>query len=251
MLINRSACPVEPCLVDGALLLLAMLVQASEARPALRPVATRECPSRGLLVWKRPVQAGVHRLIVGLTGQAIGSSLYVVEEGVHVDCDRRMRVVHHHVCASKRIMRSTMTTSLNLFMDKFSQERQPELTLSHADNIRKHRVQVRVCTVDSSKVEMCRCGRCIYRLHLVKGLVAPPSCSLRTALSPSSPRQHQAPPRMMRSSLRVVLHSCSSLRFACFFALLTAPLTPPQSLHGDTVFELTPCQWRRTPRRPK
>ena len=40
-------------------------------------------------------------MILGLGGLAIGSRLHVVEEGVRVYCDRRVRVVHRYVCASK------------------------------------------------------------------------------------------------------------------------------------------------------
>ena len=37
-------------------------------------------------------------MTLGLVGLAIGSRLHVVEEGVRVDCDRRVRVVPRHVC---------------------------------------------------------------------------------------------------------------------------------------------------------
>ena len=59
--------------------------------------------------------AGVRRLIVGLFGLAIGRGPHV-EEAVRVDCDKRVRVVHRHVCASKWIVRSIVTASLNLFL---------------------------------------------------------------------------------------------------------------------------------------
>ena len=59
--------------------------------------------------------AGVRRLIVGLIGLAIGRGPHV-EEAVRVDCDKRVRVVHRHVCANKWIVRYTMTASLNLFL---------------------------------------------------------------------------------------------------------------------------------------
>ena len=39
-----------------------------------------------------------------------------VEEAVRVDCDKRVRVVHRHVCANKWIVRCTVTASLNLFL---------------------------------------------------------------------------------------------------------------------------------------
>ena len=41
--------------------------------------------------------AGVRRLIIGLIGLAIGRGPHV-EEAVRVDCDKRVRVVHRHVC---------------------------------------------------------------------------------------------------------------------------------------------------------
>ena len=49
-------------------------------------------------------------------------------------------------------------------------------------------------------------------------------------------------------SLHVVLHNCRDLGFPVR-CILPTPSTPLQSLHGDLVFELSPCRWRRTPRR--
>ena len=63
---------------------------------------------------KHDSSAGVRRLIFGLIGLAIGRGPHV-EEAVRVDCDKRVRVVHRHVCASTWMMRSTKTASLNLF----------------------------------------------------------------------------------------------------------------------------------------
>ena len=47
-LIDQSACLVEPCVLDGPLGTLPCLFKPHQARPTPRPVAARECPSRGL-----------------------------------------------------------------------------------------------------------------------------------------------------------------------------------------------------------
>ena len=112
-------------------------------------------------ITKHASQAGVRRVIVGLIELAIGSILHVVEEGVRVDCDKRVRAVHRHVCASERMMLSTTTTSLKLFFEVHVFTRQIlclsgklELTLSYTDNIKNHCVQVSACTVNAFTLEM-------------------------------------------------------------------------------------------------
>ena len=76
----------------------------------------------------RLLKRGVRRLGTGL---AIEGRLHVVE-GVRVDCDWRVRVVQRHVCAKKRMKRSTMTTSEH---SSFSCHRQliHQWILSHSE----------------------------------------------------------------------------------------------------------------------